>query len=65
MKPSYSNLIVKITDEDHPHFGEVGKLTTKTIRLPNGQIMAEVQLNDCPHGESACFVSPGQVEQLS
>ena len=56
---------VKITDPNHPHSGETGEFTGKVIELRgSGKQMAEVKLDNCQHGEDACFVSKGQVKEI-
>jgi len=54
---------VRICDPEHPHYPETGELTGKMISL-FGQPMAEMKLDNCEHGDDACFVSKGQVESL-
>jgi hypothetical protein len=52
---------VRITNREHPHYRESGKLTGKVISL-FGKPMAEVKLGDCRHGGDACFVRTGDIE---
>ena len=51
---------VRISDPEHPHFGESGRFTGKVISL-SGKPMAEVALDHCKHGTDGCFVSQGQI----
>jgi len=54
---------IKITGSDHPHIGETGTLTGKIISVL-GTPMAEVKLDNCPHGTDACFVKQGEAKKL-
>lgn len=57
---------VQIVNREHPHFEEYGRFTGKIITMRfDGSDMAEVQLENCPHGEDACFVSRGDVRQVA
>lgn len=51
---------MRISDRDHPHYGEVGQLTGNVISL-FGKPMAELKLEHCQHGTFGCFVSSGQI----
>lgn len=51
---------VVIDDPKHPHFGESGTLTGKVINLL-GKQQAELTLENCVHGEQACFVRSDQI----
>lgn len=51
---------VRVSDPDHPHFGEAGVLTGRVIRVID-EPMAEVRLEDCRHGTEGCFVKKGQI----
>lgn len=50
----------RVSDPDHPHFGETGRLTGECIRL-FGKPMAKLQLENCQHGTDACFVGNDQL----
>jgi hypothetical protein len=54
---------VQIIDREHPHFSEHGELTGEMIRLITGTEMAKMKLDNCPHGNEACYVTQGQVAQ--
>lgn len=54
-------MLVRITDPNHPHYPEHGKLTGSIIRVC-GKLMAELKLDCCAHGISGCYVESGQVE---
>lgn len=58
---------VQIVSREHPHFEEYGRFTGKviTMRFGDGREMAEVQLENCPHGGDACFVSRGDVRKVA
>jgi hypothetical protein len=58
---------VQIINPEHPHFEEHGRFTGKVIKMKFGQrsTMAEVKLEHCRHGVDGCFVSPGDVRQVS
>ena len=56
--------LVRISDPKHPHYPETGRFTGEVIRLVTGSKMAKVELDHCKHGTDACFVSPGQIEQI-
>ena len=64
--PSAKGLRVQIVSRRHPHFEEYGRLTGKIIvmKFGNRERMAEVALENCPHGGDACFVSKGDVVQV-
>ena len=57
---------VQIVNRKHPHYEEYGRFTGKivTMRFGDGKQMAEVKLENCPHGTDACFVSVGDVRQV-
>lgn len=58
---------VQIVRRSHPHFEEYGRFTGRMIRMKFGEPrdeMAEVRLEHCRHGVEACFVSPGDVQQV-
>ena len=55
---------VQITNHEHPHFEEYGRFTGKIIKPIWGGDMAEVRLENCPHGGDACFVSRGDVRKV-
>lgn len=54
---------VRISDPEHPHYPETGWLNGKGIVLL-GKQMAEMDIDNCKHGTSGCFVSAGQVSQI-
>jgi hypothetical protein len=58
---------VQIVNPEHPHFEEYGRFTGKiiTMRFGDGPEMAEVKLEHCRHGTEGCFVSKGDVKQVS
>lgn len=57
------NLHVRITDRNHPHYGDAGWLTQNVTILADGTEMAEVFLDNCSHyGTQSCFVFKGQVQ---
>jgi len=58
---------VQIVNRKHPHFEEYGRFTGKiiTMRFGDGKQMAEVELENCRHGVSSCFVSKGDVKQVA
>ncbi len=58
---------VQIVNRQHPHFEEYGRFTGKviTMRFGKQEQMAEVQLENCPHGGDACFVNKGDVKQVA
>lgn len=58
---------VQIVNREHPHFEEYGRFTGKVIRMKfsGGKEMAEVALENCPHGGDACFVNKGDVKQVA
>lgn len=58
---------VQIVNRKHPHFEEYGRFTGKIVTMKFGQQdqMAEVKLENCPHGSDACFVSKGDVRQVA
>ena len=58
---------VQIVNRKHPHFEEYGRFTGKVIQMKFGSKtkMAEVQLENCPHGGDACFVHVGDVRQVA
>ena len=58
---------VQIVNREHPHFEEYGRFTGKiiTLKFSGGGDMAEVQLENCPHGGDACFVSRGDVRKVA
>lgn len=58
---------VQIVNRAHPHFEEYGRFTGKVITMKFGlnNKMAEVELENCRHGSSGCFVSKGDVAQVS
>jgi len=56
---------VQIVDRAHPHFEEYGRFTGKIIKPIWGGRMAEVRLEHCRHGVDGCYVSPGQVREVS
>jgi hypothetical protein len=55
---------VIITDKNHPHYGEAGRMTGEVITVL-GKQMAKVELTGCQHGGDACYVSKGQVSRLA
>jgi hypothetical protein len=57
---------VQIVNRTHPHFEEYGRFTGTiiTMRFGNQEQMAEVQLEQCRHGQDACFVNKGDVRQV-
>ena len=57
---------VQIVNREHPHFEEYGRFTGKIItpKYWKGD-MAEVALENCPHGTDACFVSAGDVRRVA
>lgn len=58
---------VQIVNRDHPHFEEYGRFTGKiiTMKFDLTNQMAEVALEHCRHGTDCCFVSHGDVIQVS
>jgi len=52
---------VQIVNRKHPHFEEYGRFTGKIINTTFGGAMAEVDLENCRHGTSGCFVNQGDV----
>lgn len=57
---------VQIVNREHPHFEEYGRFTGKIITTHFGAgDMAEVRLENCPHGGDACFVSRGDVRRVA
>lgn len=60
MKP----IQVEIIDSTHPHYGERGELTGEMIKL-FGKPMALMKLDNCEHGTDDCYVSHGQVRELT
>lgn len=57
---------IQIVNREHPHFEEYGRFTGKIITMRfGGQDMAEVALENCPHGGDACFVSKGDVRRVA
>jgi len=55
---------VLITNQKHPHANEIGSLTGKAINGFAGK-MAEIKLNNCPHGIDKCFVKREDVQMLN
>lgn len=58
---------VRIVNPAHPHTGETGHVTlndngTVTVKRLFGADMLEIELVDCPHGTSGCFVKQGDIE---
>jgi hypothetical protein len=56
---------VKIVGKEHPHRGEYGRFTGEVIRLVTGQQMALVKLEHCRHGGDGCYVSPGDIREVT
>ena len=56
--------LVRITDTQHPHYPEQGRLTGDVISL-FGKQMLEVRLEACRHETEACFASQDQMMSLS
>lgn len=54
---------VRISDPEHPHYPETGWLNGKIISL-FGKPMAEMDIDNCIHGTSGCFVRKGQVAEI-
>ncbi len=54
---------IRITDLNHPHFGESGILTGEVVWVM-GIRMAKVELMDCNHGTDGCYVTAKQVEKI-
>ena len=55
--------LVRISNPGHPHYPETGRFTGEVIRL-FGKPMAKVDLDNCRHGTAACFVSPGDIQEI-
>ena len=55
---------VVICDPEHPHYPESGELTGDVIRFPWGGQMAKMKLAACAHGTDACYISPGQAQEI-
>ena len=57
---------VIITNKDHPHYGETGKIKTVdgkvTIKNVLGKEMFEIELFACRHGVGGCFVSKNDIK---
>lgn len=62
--PQHDEPRVRITDPKHPHYPETGWWTGEVIKVIWGGTMGKVRLDHCPHGNDACFVSPGQIAQI-
>jgi hypothetical protein len=57
---------VQIVNRRHPHFEEYGRFTGKVIVTKfSGETMAEVSLENCPHGVDGCFVTKGEVRRAA
>ena len=56
--------LVQIIDPKHPHYPETGHWTGEIILPVWGGKMGKIQLDNCRHGTDACYVSPGQIEQI-
>lgn len=58
--------LVRITDPEHPHYPETGRFTGEVIkfRFGSGVPMAKIALDNCKHGTDACYVHPGQIEEI-
>lgn len=56
--------LVRITDPKHPHYPETGRYTGDIIKPIWGGKMALIKLDSCRHGTDACYVSPGQIQQI-
>jgi hypothetical protein len=52
---------VRITNPDHPHAGETGTLTGRTVKMLTGAIMAEVDLDNDVDG---CYVKPSDCKRI-
>lgn len=53
---------VKITDQEHPHYGETGELKSKQTVM-NGRMLLVV-LEDCRHMVNGCYADKKQFEVL-
>jgi hypothetical protein len=58
---------VQIVNRQHPHFEEYGRFTGNIITMRYGtrEPMAEVKLENCPHGVDGCFVLKGELKQVA
>lgn len=61
--PDVTTFLFRISDPDHPHYPETGRLTGEVVSL-FGKPMAKLKLDHCRHGTDACFVTHGQVRQI-
>lgn len=52
---------VRIKANGHPHFGETGLLTDRSINS-TGQLI--VELDDCKHGVDECAVMPDEIKSV-
>jgi hypothetical protein len=58
--------LVRITDPEHPHYPETGRFTGEVITMRfSGKKMAKIALDSCRHGTDACYVSPGQIQEIA
>jgi len=49
---------------DHPHAGETGWTTGAVKVMPRGEKLVELDLQNCPHGVSRCFVRLNDVTMV-
>lgn len=56
---------VKIVNREHPHHGEYGRFTGEIVKPIWGGKMALVKLENCPHRNESCYVSPGDVREVN
>jgi hypothetical protein len=54
----------RITNRDHPHFGEEGHFTNEMIFVC-GKTMVKVVLDNCVHGTDGCFVGHDDAIRLN
>ncbi len=55
---------MRISDPDHPHYGESGYLTGEILRMKfTHESMAKLRLEHCQHGVDACYIAKGQIQR--